>query len=693
MSTKYPGGFITKSPVAPTSTAASGIWTLDQQQQAQKAGTWPSPPIFIEDLFSTWLYTGNGSTQTITNGIDLAGKGGLVWTKIRNGTGSNRLVDTVRGGGNVLISNATNANVYDATIVPTFSSSGFDTGGGIDISSFNYVSWTFREQPKFFDVVTYTGNGAPAGQVINHNLGSVPGFIICKCTSTTQDWAVCARTGGAASPASAITYATGLSLNTTAAAGYTGTFGNFPTATTFNTAGLFTSPGEYPNLSGQTYVAYLFAHNAGGFPASGTGSENGISCGSSVGGGSAGDVTVNLGYEPQWVLLKNITTTNAALGPWILIDNMRGYFAPTTGENYLRANASNAEATGGFWTSHLTATGFTHYANAGESYIYIAIRRGPMRTPTTGTSVFEPATRTGTGANTTVTTSVSPVDMAWAFNRNGTLGQSTVDFDRLRGALNVLYTGASSGEFSAPNTLTGFDVQNGYRLGSDADGYGINFSGAPFVNYNFKRAPGFFDEVCYTGTGVDAGITHNLGVVPEMIIYKERANADVWRVGANFTPTTWNATFLNQTNSGTDLTYGTTRQYTAKPTATQFFVSSFYNDPGQRNVVYLFASCPGVSKVGSFTGTGATQVINCGFTTGARFVLIKATSTTGNWLVWDSARGIVAGNDPYLALNSTAAEVTNTDWVDTAATGFELSNAGGNLANSNGVSYIFLAIA
>jgi hypothetical protein len=53
----------------------------------------------------------------------------------------------------------------------------------------------------------------------------------------------------------------------------------------------------------------------------------------------------------------------------------------------------------------------------------------------------------------------------------------------------------------------------------------------------------------------------------------------------------------------------------------------------------------------------------------------------------------VAGNDPYLALNSTAAEVTNTDWVDTAATGFELSNAGGNLANSNGVSYIFLAIA
>ena len=56
---------------------------------------------WIDDVFSTWLYTGNGSTQTITNGIDLAGKGGLVWGKARS-AGSNYLTDTVRGGGSVL---------------------------------------------------------------------------------------------------------------------------------------------------------------------------------------------------------------------------------------------------------------------------------------------------------------------------------------------------------------------------------------------------------------------------------------------------------------------------------------------------------------------------------------------------------------------------------------------------------------
>ena len=110
-------------------------------------------------------------------------------------------------------------------------------------------------------------------------------------------------------------------------------------------------------------------------------------------------------------------------------------------------------------------------------------------------------------------------------------------------------------------------------------------------------------------------------------------------------------------------------------------------------VAYLFASCPGVSKVGSYTGTGSTVQVNCGFTAGARFVLIKRTDAGGNWYVWDSARGIVAGNDPYLLLNSTAAEVTSTDWVDTLATGFEVSNAGSNLVNVNGGTYLFLAVS
>ena len=74
-------------------------------------------------------------------------------------------------------------------------------------------------------------------------------------------------------------------------------------------------------------------------------------------------------------------------------------------------------------------------------------------------------------------------------------------------------------------------------------------------------------------------------------------------------------------------------------------------------------------------------------------MLIKRTDNTGDWYVWDSARGIVAGNDPYLLLNSTAAEVTGTDYIDTYSAGFEITNTAPAAINASGGTFIFLAIA
>jgi hypothetical protein len=100
-----------------------------------------------------------------------------------------------------------------------------------------------------------------------------------------------------------------------------------------------------------------------------------------------------------------------------------------------------------------------------------------------------------------------------------------------------------------------------------------------------------------------------------------------------------------------------------------------------------------VSKVGSYTGNGTSQTIDCGFTSGARFILIKRTDSTGDWYVWDSARGIVAGNDPHLSLNTTAAEVTTDDSVDAESSGFIVNQDAGTNVNVDTASYIFLAIA
>jgi hypothetical protein len=129
--------------------------------------------------------------------------------------------------------------------------------------------------------------------------------------------------------------------------------------------------------------------------------------------------------------------------------------------------------------------------------------------------------------------------------------------------------------------------------------------------------------------------------------------------------------------------------WTVSPTAFSFA----YGNASYNYVAYLFATCAGVSKVGSYTGTATTLQIDCGFTSGARFVLIKRTDSTGDWYVWDTARGIVSGNDPYLLLNSTAAEVTNTDYIDTYSAGFEISSTAPAAINASGGTYIFLAIA
>jgi hypothetical protein len=150
--------------------------------------------------------------------------------------------------------------------------------------------------------------------------------------------------------------------------------------------------------------------------------------------------------------------------------------------------------------------------------------------------------------------------------------------------------------------------------------------------------------------------------------------------------------FLNTTAAA-----GTFGSYWADtpPTSTGFTVGNYQdtNASTLTYVAYLFATCAGVSKVGSYTGTGTTLQVNCGFTGGARFVLIKRTDSTGDWYVWDTVRGIISGNDPYLLMNSTAAEVTNTDYIDSYSPGFELSSTAPAAINANGGTYIFLAIA
>jgi hypothetical protein len=307
--------------------------------------------------------------------------------------------------------------------------------------------------------------------------------------------------------------------------------------------------------------------------------------------------------------------------------------------------------------------------------------------------VFAPFSISTTSTDATYVTNF-PVDMAIAGQKNSNNASDNWTFvDRLRGM-----TANNNGDGAASRALLSTSAvpeaaqsfPDFYNVWNTTLRQGTGLSGASVSYQFFRRAPGFFDVVCYTGDGVNGrSVNHNLTVQPELLIIKSRDLTNNWQVFRYTDLTTRIALSLNLTNAAT----GPLTNLQVSSTAFTVASASTLNGSGNTYVAYLFASCPGVSKVGSYTGTGATQTINCGFAAGARFVLIKRTDSTGDWYVWDSARGIVAGNDSYLLLNSTAAEVTNTDWVDTAASGFELSNAGGNLVNINGASYIFLSVS
>ena len=437
------------------------------------------------------------------------------------------------------------------------------------------------------------------------------------------------------------------------------------------------------NGSGGSFVAYLFAHNDGDGDF-GDGTQDIIKCGSFTGNGSSTGPEIDLGFEPQWILLKDATNGNTN---WNMHDNMRG-ISVGGADAILYANQNFAE-NASTARMDITSTGFkmttstTGWNASSANMIYIAIRRGPMAVPTDATDVFAMDFASASGDYSI--SSSFPVDKVLYAERGGTNKWYT--FDRVRGSA---YVKPNSTDVETTYAAS-FALMDGFTLTGSAG----NFS--DYINYMWKRAPNFFDVVAYTGNGT-AGhtVSHNLGVAPEMIWVKRRdtSAADWWvyhtglNVDGDSAPET-DRILLNRTDTAVDNAW----LMDTAPTSTYFTLNSFgsLNGSGSNYIAYLFASLDGVSKVGSYTGNGTTQNIDCGFSSGARFVLIKGSTLATNWYVFDTERGIVAGNDAELYLDTTDAEATFRDTIDPYSSGFSLT--GNGVINNSGQTYIFYAIA
>ena len=656
--------------------------------------------LYVEDVFSTNLYVGNGSALVVNTGLDQQTEGGMLWVKSRSDTANNGIWDTERTNGYYLPTNSSDngGNISAASgSVPFLRDGSFRWNSGhnwFNKASSKYASWAFRKAEKFFDVVTWTGDGV-AGREIAHNLGSVPAVIITKRYDASGAWWTVYHKN---SPNSVGW------LNETNA--FDGNdmqyyYGNGSSAITPTSSVFTVSDSANVNGSSATYVAYLFASDAGGF--GDDGSESIIKCGSYTGNGSSDGPDIDLGFEPQWVLVKRAT---GGISFWGIYDSMRGVTTLSSGggeAEVLYANLGDVADTN---LSRLifTPTGFSIVNSdsavngSGSDYIYIAIRR-PMKTPKSGTEVFSPVAYSGNGSGQRTIDLDLTLDMLVTKGRNATI--ENIMYNRLSGTNKRLVTSSSANEASSStNVIKSFD-QEGITIGSDAD---INGGSYTYIAWAFKRAKGFFDTVMYTGNGVAGNtITHNLGVVPELIITKSRSLffSGPWRAFSaylNGETNPWEYELDLASNSSES---SSERMNNTAPTSTVFSL----NDNGLVNannytyVAHLFASVEGVSKVGTYTGTGdtGTNVIDCGFSAGARFVLIKQVSSNGNWYCFDTARGITDGNAGiYLQWNRTNAEVSNSGNVniDPNASGFEFAgDVSYNFLNTLNERYIFLAIA
>jgi len=614
-----------------------------------QGATTSSTTAIVEDNFSTYLYEGNSSTQTITNNIDLATDGGMVWIKDRDTAYNHILSDTERGVTNKLYSNTTDTESTYSGAITGFNTDGFTIGDYtlINGSGDDFVSWTFKKASNFFDVQTATlGTG---NTVVSFPDLTILGMVAVKRTDSTGSWYVWHRSA---------TSGDLLYLEQTAAETLDGSITVSGTDVTLVDG----------TLADGDYVVYAWSHDT---------SEDGmIQCGSYTGNGLADGPEVNLGWEPQWVLIKSATS----IIEWQLVDSMRGI--NTSDTIILEPDTTSAEKNTGNSRIQLTPTGFKLLLNTNEmnspsdTYIYIAIRR-PMATPSISSEVFAIATRDGTTLPSHTTT--FPVD----FLIQSYTTSSNVDVSARLIQGNLLKANNTNAE--SADSQYQFDYMDGA-----IERTGINTADYAWM---WKRATGFFDVVCYTGTGVAHAEDHQLGVVPEMIWIKCRNDIFNWVVyhkdtGNNY----FNILNLPNAKISTANIWNST-----SPTDSQFTIGTTdeVNKLSSDFIAFLFATLAGISKVGSYTGNGTTQTINCGFSAGSKFVLIKRTDSTSNWNMFDSTRGIIAGNSPRLELNTTDVEDTGDDGLDPDNSGFSVNYIATNDddVNVSGATYIYYAIS
>ena len=654
------------------------------------------PPVPSEN-FNAVLYTGNGSTQSIT-GVGF--QPDFVWIKDRTGSFGHRLIDSTTGADKYLESNSTSAQQgAGGAGLTSFDSDGFSLGSGNahNANGNDFVAWCWKaggtatditssstgvsvasrtaNSKAGFSVVNYTTNAADV--IIPHGLSSTPQVALVKRTDSTSSWffynTVVSGSGRGI-------------LNTDAAFTNSG-------VPTFDSTNLTFQTND-PFNSGSSAVIYFFTEVAGYSKINtytGTGS-------------TTNRPIINTGFEPAFVMIKNTTTAD----DWMIHDNKRNPSNPR--DRYIRANTNGQEGQFAEFGLDFLTNGFqvgpttnNNWNGSGQTYIYIAFAADPSAAPVL-TDSFNTNLYTGNGTSQSITGLGFSPSLVWIKQRDAVRSQNW--YDILRGPNNIIFSNTTGAEdTSSTEVLQSFDT-DGFTLGNLS---AVNASGGQYVSWNWKANPlpaintdgtiqsvvsananSGFSIVKWTGTGSAGTVGHGLSAAPEIILTKRLSGVGDWYTFSVFanggtTPANYflklNSTDAEILNTGSppSVFAGTV------PTATVFSVGTTLSGSSSDSyIAYCFASISGFSKIGTYTGNGSgnTQSINTGFA--ASWVMIKDYNVGGSWWIQDTNRG----GSKSLKANLSDAEST-TNYVTFTSTGFDVT--GGLNDNASGSKFIYMA--
>ena len=649
------------------------------------------PPIPSEN-FNTVLYTGNGSTQSIT-GVGF--KPDMVWIKDIGRSREHILCDSTRGSEKEITPSASDAQENRGVF--SFDSDGFTFNDGntnYNDNGESYVAWCWKANGGTtvsngdgattstvqanvragFSIIKYTGTGSNTS--VGHGLGTTPEMIFAKNLDNTTNW-------NSWTPVSTIDSFISLNLNNALAttSGTSGWSSGAPTSSVVNLDG-----STWTNDAGSEIIMYAFA------------SKTGFSkFGSYTGNGSTTGPTVTTGFEPAFLLVKRTDGSDN----WIILDNKRSTSNPRT--NALFPNLADAQLTSGFNTDFFS-NGFqikttdNSMNNNGGTYIYMAFASDPSAAPTLADS-FNISLWTGNGSSQSISgLGFSP---NWVWGKERSSSSSNELLDTIRGATKFIMSNSTAAQSTSSQGLQSFD-SNGFSVGNDG---AWNQSSETYVGWSWKantvpaintdgtiqsivsanQAAGF-SIVSYTGNGNSAAtVGHGLSAKCDLVIIKGLDSADKWIVQ------------LPQLGDNARMALEGTAGKTDDSTTAQAGNASYFGIGGDNSVnksnegfiAYCFHSVSGYSSIGSYTGVSSGVTITTGFR--PSFMFIKSTSNVENWAILDTDRGSGKALNPNLN-NAESDSSLNTFTVSDTGFSFPDQSIADAMLNENGYEYFYWAI-